>query len=84
MSSSATCTEVTEWGQCQQDPLVEELCGFHWHKAEGRQRNDRYYEEKVVLGLVTPTDHYLDQVEIQAMFAGRPRHDGRRIDEYTV
>lgn len=79
-----TCTEQTQWGQCQQDPLSGGLCGFHWHKAEGRQRNDDYYERKVVLGLIEPTDHYLTQTEVEAMFAGRPKNDGRRLDEYTV
>ena len=87
MTNLATCIEETEWGQCQQEAPAQTwpYCGFHLRDHDSvLTTRDRYYERKVVLGLIEPTDHYLDQVEIEAMFGGRPRHDGRRIDEYTL
>tara|TARA_R100000458_G_C8276957_1_gene252363 strand:- start:3760 stop:3927 length:168 start_codon:yes stop_codon:yes gene_type:complete len=43
---------------------------------------DENYHKKIVLGLLEPTGNYLGQTEVDSMFAGRMRNDGRRLDKY--
>jgi hypothetical protein len=69
-----------ELGRCQQPPAEGGLC---WYHAQARPRHDPYYHRKVVQGLLEPTNGYLEQVEIDALFAGRKRNDGRRLDHYV-
>lgn len=45
---------------------------------------DRYYNEKIMAGLIQPTWHSFKESEIYAMMWGRYRGDGRRTDQYTV
>ena len=45
---------------------------------------DRYYEEKIVRGLVTPTFAYLTPEQAEATVNGRYRGDGRCLDQYVV
>lgn len=77
------CTfEHPEWGQCQQPAQpVSSLCSYH---EQGRDSHDEFYHKKIVLGLLQPAEDYLDQVEIETLFYGRARHDGRRLDAWTV
>lgn len=87
MSDLATlCEADSDWGPCQQpvqDPTMH--CAYHWHKLSNPSaKTDRYYEQKIVRGLVQPTDNYLSATEIQAMFKSVPKGDGRRLDAYTV
>lgn len=72
-----------EHGRCHQDARFEGLCGYHLRRREGGGRVDPYYEKKVVLGLVEPTDHYMTETEVRALFEGRTKNDGRRIDHWT-
>jgi len=44
---------------------------------------DDYYHKKIATGLLQPTGGYLNVSETDTMFAGRPRNDGRRLDNYT-
>lgn len=69
-------------GRCQQDARFEGLCGYHLRRLDGG-RVDPYYEAKVVRGLVEPTDHYMTETEVRALFEGRTKNDGRRIDHWT-
>lgn len=78
------CCEETRWGRCQQAPLLNfDRCGYHVRRMQSGGRRDDYYEEKVVLGLVQPTDHWMSEVEARTLFVGRARNDGRRLDHWT-
>lgn len=46
-------------------------------------RVDPYYEEKVFKGLIEPSDNWMSEVEVRALFSGRAKGDGRRIDHWT-
>jgi hypothetical protein len=48
-----------------------------------RKSNLCYYHAKVVDGLVSKTSEYLSSTEVDALFGGRRRNDGRRLDHYT-
>lgn len=76
-----TCGEVTEFGSCIQK--VGGTCPFHRAYQEDGFRVDRYYHEKIVRGLLIPTGVYLSSVELDTMFDGRRRFDGRRVDQYV-
>lgn len=79
------CEYESEWGPCQQEvrrPYT--LCPYHWRMLYlPRFRVDRAYHEKIARGLLQPADSYLTQTELDAMFRGHSRHDGRRLDHYT-
>jgi len=47
-------------------------------------RHDEYYHRKVVAGLISPSHDVLGKTEVDALFKGRTRNDGRRTDLYTV
>jgi hypothetical protein len=67
-------------GQCQQPRRLSGLC---WYHEQPREIHDEFYHKKVILGLLQPTHEYLDQVEVDALFDGRRRNDGRRLDHYV-
>jgi len=81
----ARCKKRTEWGQCKQ-PRME---GDHWCRAHVAFRHrtnepDRYWHEKLVKGLITPTSDWMTESELHAIINGRYRGDGRRIDQYIT
>lgn len=80
-----SCETITKWGRCQQKPHGPySYCYFHYAQSRlPHQHLDEYYHEKIVKGLLTPTGEYLSFAEVDTMFAGRPRNDGRRLDKYT-
>ena len=45
---------------------------------------DATYEQKLVLGLITPTWDSMSESEMEATLNGRYRGDGRRLDQYIV
>lgn len=77
-----SCSYESEWGRCQQ-PTREgaELCSFH---SRLPKNPDRRYHEKVVRGLLQPSWDVLSDVEANALFHGRFRGDGRRLDAYVL
>lgn len=78
------CHFESEWGRCKQ-PTDRDLCYYHARVVdEPGFKIDRYYHRKVVLGLVDLTDNYIDRSQMQALFGGRPRGDGRELDEWTI
>ena len=42
-----------------------------------------YYHIKLKAGFITRVDKVLTEVELEALFGGRRRDDGRRLDHYT-
>ena len=86
MKNAATCSARHKTlGRCQQPPLPGRVqCSVHYRMDnDPRFRVDKHYHEKIILGLLEPTDRYLSVVEIEALFRGRPRNDGRRLDHWT-
>ena len=83
--SSTTCSFETEFGPCQQRPFRGgfKWCSFHIRMETEGFRPDRHYHRKLVSGLLEPTDHYISEVEMQALMDGRARNDGRRLDHWT-
>lgn len=79
-----TCKKRTEWGRCKQPAASGGRCSAHlyWHAA-GVTPN-RYFEEKIVRGLITPGWDWMTESETHAVINGRYRGDGRRIDQWTV
>lgn len=82
---SEPCGYPTEWGPCRQPQHDGGWCRYH-QAAENNPRFtvDRYYHRKVALGMVEHTSEYISQTELDALFGGRPRLDGRRIDQWTT
>jgi hypothetical protein len=77
------CNTLTEWGRCQQEPVGDNTyCYYHMAQQGKDFHTDENYHKKIVLGLLEPTGNYLDQTEVDSMFAGRMRNDGRRLDKY--
>lgn len=58
-----------------------------WSEVDCPQRAGEsglcYYHEKQEKDLLQPVDTYLGQTEIDTLFGGRRRSDGRRLDHYT-
>lgn len=81
------CKTKTPWGRCGQPPYDPyEHCGYHLRRIVDSQNvlhSDSYYEQKVVAGLIEPTDHWLSKVEDDALFRGRAHNDGRRLDHWA-
>jgi len=79
------CYKRTEWGVCAQQALDGfSMCGYHLRRRSNKElREDRFYHEKVALGLIEPTDHWLTAAEARALFGGRRHGDGRRLDQWT-
>ena len=78
------CETVSPWGKCAQETEPEQpLCYYHLAMQAEGFHVDRGYHKKIVLGLLQPTGGYLTQTEIDTMFSGRTRSDGRRLDRYT-
>lgn len=82
------CKQKTEWGRCAQkaraEGCPEGLCTVHQHFAKADKVPDRYWHEKVVRGLITPTVEWMNNAELNAIINGRYRGDGRRIDQYIT
>jgi hypothetical protein len=45
---------------------------------------DRYYHQKVVMGLTEPTWDWMSESEADALLNGRYRGDGRRLDQWIA
>lgn len=74
------CSYVHEvYGRCQQHG--QPFCSYHWGNKPAS--NDRYYNEKITRGLLQPVDTYLTPEQIDAMFNGAIKGDGRPIDQYV-
>lgn len=81
----ARCQKKTEWGRCHQVAVEGRVfCTVHEHFKGKRNPPDRYWHEKVVKGLITPTVDWMKPSELHAILNGRYRGDGRRIDQYVV
>jgi hypothetical protein len=80
------CRKRTEWGRCAQTAQEGAVfCTVHEHfKRRGITPPDRYWHEKVVRGLITPTVDWMKPSELHAIINGRYRGDGRRVDQYVV
>lgn len=70
-------------GRCSQDAMFDGRCGYHLRRQERAGRVDPYYEAKVLAGLIIPTDHWMTETELNALFEGKTKNDGRRIDHWT-
>mgnify|MGYP001172175892 CR=1 FL=1 len=83
--SNPSCEFLTEWGRCQQPKYKNDFCSYHFNaqNVEGFI-HDRFYHKKIVLALTRPSHDILTNVEVDALFRGRTRNDGRRTDLYTV
>jgi hypothetical protein len=84
-----TCDANTRWGRCLQTKNLTELdgdwlCPYH---AEMRQsptfHEDTYYHQKIAKAETLPTVDYITQAEMDALLRGRPRQDGRRLDQWA-
>ena len=80
------CKKRTEWGKCAQQAQRDDFfCPVHRYFQDRRtQPPDRYWHEKVVKGLITPTVSWMKPSELHAIINGRYRGDGRRVDQYVV
>lgn len=76
-----TCKTKTEWGPCQQP--TRGRCPYHKRMLQPGFRADPFYHKKVALGLVDPVESYVTHVELDTLFRGRPRNDGRRLDAWV-
>ena len=85
MSSGTSCQTITEWGRCQQTARHDGWCSYH-HTTNATEsfKHDASYHKKIVLGLLQSSHDVLSEVEVDALFRGRARNDGRRTDLYTV
>ncbi len=83
--SNSSCQFISKWGRCAQRQQSEKLCSYHWNSTMLEDfRHDEYYHRKVVAGLISPSHDVLGKTEVDALFKGRTRNDGRRTDLYTV
>ena len=48
-----------------------------------RRNSFCFYHEKLKAGLVSRADLVLSSTELDTLFGGRRRNDGRRLDHYT-
>lgn len=79
------CKKKTEWGRCAQPVLGDGvLCTVHSYFRSRGEPPDRYWHEKIVKGLITPTVDWMKPSELHAIINGRYRGDGRRVDQYVV
>lgn len=80
------CRKRTEWGQCTQTCVYGEdfFCLAHRQLQRSGRTPDRYWHEKLVKGLITPTIEWMNSSELNAVINGRYRGDGRRIDQYVT
>jgi hypothetical protein len=79
------CRKKTPYGKCESMKMDSySWCGYHTRRElDPESRSDSYYEQKVVAGLVTPTDHWMTDIEDDALFRGRTHNDGRRLDHWA-
>ena len=83
--SETSCEFLSEWGRCAQRSYQDGWCSYHYNAQhlDGFQ-HDRLYHRKLVERLLEPSHEVLTTVEVDALFRGRCRNDGRRTDLYTV
>jgi hypothetical protein len=78
------CYKTNEWGRCEQRSVAGyTFCGFHERRRQDGLPADRFYDEMVTKGFIEPTDHWMTPSETKAMFDGRRRGDGRRLDQWV-
>ena len=85
MSLASCSAKHKELGRCRQQRAEGRVyCPVH-HRMDidPNYRVAVFYHEKIILGLTTPTDVYMTATEVDALFRGRARNDGRRLDHYT-
>jgi len=84
--SKSSCQTLTSWGRCRQTSKYDgQWCSYHYFALEVDDfRHDPYYHRKIVLGLIQASHDILSETEIDALFRGRTRNDGRRTDLYTI
>jgi len=84
--SKASCQTITEWGRCKQRPRHDsQWCSYHYAASQIADfRHDSYYHRKIAVGLLNSSHEILTKTEIDALFKGRTRNDGRRTDLYTI
>ena len=83
--SEQSCQTITEWGRCSQRAGSEGWCTYHLNANNIPSfHHDRSYHRKIVEGLLESSHDVLTETEIEALFRGRARNDGRRTDLYTV
>ncbi len=84
--SKTSCQTITEWGRCQQRTRHNsQWCSYHYCASTVEDfRHDSYYHRKITLGLIRSSHDTLSGTEIDALFRGRTRNDGRRTDLYTI
>jgi hypothetical protein len=83
-----SCATVKYGRRCLQETETD-LCPFHELHQELKELGeevyvDRYYEEKVMDGILSPATVELRLAELRAMFFGRRHRDGRRLDDYVL
>ena len=84
-SSETSCEFLSEWGRCAQPRHRDNWCSYHYNALNLEDfRHDEAYHRKIVAGLLEPSHDVLTTVEVDALFRGRCRNDGRRTDLYTV
>jgi hypothetical protein len=84
-SSETSCEFLSEWGRCAQRQHRDGWCSYHFNALNLEDfRHDQAYHRKIVAGLLEPSHDVLTTVEVDALFRGRCRNDGRRTDLYTV
>lgn len=83
--SETPCEFLSEWGRCGQRRFRDGWCSYHFNAMHiDGFRHDPGYHRKIVEGLLEPSHDVLTSVEVDALFRGRCRNDGRRTDLYTV
>ena len=83
--SETSCEFLSEWGRCTQPCHRDNWCSYHYNALNLEDfHHDEAYHRKIVAGLLEPSHDVLSTVEVDALFRGRCRNDGRRTDLYTV
>ncbi len=83
--SETTCEFLSEWGRCAQPRYRDDWCSYHFNALhiDGFHHDDVYHR-KIVEARLEPSHDVLTSIEVDALFRGRCRNDGRRTDLYTV
>ena len=83
--SGNSCQFISKWGRCSQRQYSEKLCSYHWGATMIEDfRHDGYYHRKIVEGITSSSHDVLGKTEVDALFKGRTRNDGRRTDLYPI
>ena len=65
--------------RCTTDRTECPQTSWSWMKPKGLC----FYHGKLEAEKMQPADRYLSETELDSMFGGRARNDGRRLDAYT-